>query len=91
MRDEADDPLTGVVDLAGAYLANCAVRDDETLWCWGSQYSDVAAPLLLSGSPVTDVAMQTACGSGAITGSVRYLTADDELYFGTSLIAQDCG
>ena len=91
VRDEADDPLTGVVDLAGAYLANCAVRDDETLWCWGSQYSDVAAPLLLSGSPVTDVAMQTACGSGAITGSVRYLTTDDELYFGTSLIAQDCG
>lgn len=90
VRDADDNPLDGVTDLSGAYLANCAVRDDDSLWCWGAQYSDVAIPLELGEIPVTDVAMHSACSSAEITSSIRYLTTSDELYRGSNLVAQEC-
>ncbi|MEM6997170.1 MAG: hypothetical protein AAF721_42085 [Myxococcota bacterium] len=91
VQDDMDEALTGIDSLSGAYLANCVIRDDASLWCWGAQYSNVATPLALAGGgPITDVAMQTSCGSGAITSTVRYLTTSDDYYRATSLVAQEC-
>ena len=84
-------PLTGVVDLNSVYLGNCVVRDDATLWCWGSGTTDVASPLQVVGNPVTDVVLQSSCGSGNVPVAIRYLDDTDELYSGALVVPQICG
>ena len=89
--DEFDVPLAGVEDLNAVYLGNCARRDDDTLWCWGSGVANVAAPLSVAGSPVTDVAMHTSAGSSNVPNTIRYLTRQDVYQRASQTIAIDCG
>ena len=90
VRDGNDELFTGITDLHGGYLANCATRDDGTLWCWGAQIDPFAAPLSVGGADVADVVMHSACGSGAITTEAVYLNTSDELRQGNTLITQQC-
>ncbi len=84
------NPLTGVTDLGGAYLSNCAIRDDDSLWCWGAVYSDTAEALVTASGPATNVGLQTSCGSGLIPSTIRYLTRDDAYHQGALTVPHLC-
>ncbi len=88
--DGAGDPLTGVTDLNVAYLGICATREDHSLWCWGAQVSDVAAPLLVGGEPLQNVALHTSCSPSPIDRAVIYLTRDDDLRSAVNAIDNEC-
>ncbi len=85
-----DAPLDGVDELDVAYLAVCARRADATLWCWGAQITNVAAPISVRGEPVVDVVEYSACGAGRVDTALRVLTVDDALRLGGTLTEQAC-
>lgn len=82
--------LDRVSSLELGYLGACAVRDDDTAWCWGNGLGNYAAALRVSGTAVDDVASHTFCGSGDLDVALRWLTRDDELRTRSGVTPQQC-
>lgn len=86
-------PLAGVIDLHMGYLHVCAAREDHSLWCWGVGAGEFASALQTGNptpAPVTNVALQTASGSGGLPTSLRYLTRDNRYLDGANEQPQVC-
>ncbi len=62
----------------------------HSLHCWGSGAGNVAGPLMVGGSPVTNVAQHTSCSSSPINQAVRTLSRDNVLKRATQTVTQLC-
>lgn len=58
-------PLSGVVELAAGRDHVCALRDDGSVWCWGSSNAGQAGPPSSSPQPIAGVVGATTIGAGA--------------------------
>lgn len=88
--DTSDAPLSDVADLEVTYLGVCAIKNDASLHCWGSDIGLVATPLEVSDSPVQNVSILSSFGSGNLSAAVRYLTGDNQFFVGNQLQSQPC-
>jgi alpha-tubulin suppressor-like RCC1 family protein len=75
--------LGNVVDLVPGDSDTCALRGDQTLWCWGDYYGDVAA----------NVGLTNIVGAGYVDSSknARFYTSDGVYHVGSTTKAVDCG
>jgi hypothetical protein len=81
------NPLDGVVKLEGGSSEGCAVRNDQTLWCWGYTYANYAAATPTA-TPATGV-LDVAHGSNL---NPRYLTSDGKFHYGNGSVRDPfCG
>jgi hypothetical protein len=72
VRVDANTYLAGVVDIAAGYQTTCVLRNDKSLWCWGTSGGSYASLIQApSGTPVTDVA-----AIGVSSGQPRVLLTD---------------
>ncbi len=81
--------LDRIVDLQGGgdedgYLTGhptCAVRDDKTLWCWGTSYHTYAA----------NYGIPNVTSAGYVSRNPRFLTTDGAYHIGTAVHNPTCG
>lgn len=85
---ENGDALDGVTKVEGGSSEGCAVRNDQTLWCWGNSYDNFAAPIptAMPATGVVDVAH-------GVNLNPRYLTSDGKYHYNTNNSVRDpfCG
>ncbi len=81
VEDMAGDPLTDVVDLHGGYAQFCALRSDQTIWCWGLLHDRYAAAYGPPGIAYL----------GGTEQGPRYLTSDGVYHIGNATRDPDCG
>jgi hypothetical protein len=79
-------PMEGVTALDSGSNEGCAVRSDQSLWCWGYAYLNHAAAQPTA-MPATGV---LAAGHGSNLNP-RYLTSDGEYHYGASVRTPFCG
>jgi len=81
-------PLDGVAKLEGGSSEGCAIRADQTLWCWGNSYLNHAAatPAAMPATGVLHV-------SHGINLNPRYITSDGQFHYNNNSAVRDpyCG
>lgn len=92
--DDTGTPLDAVVDYGMGYLSSCALRSDNTLWCWGistaSSANDWAAPAVINGTALDNVAQFTTVGSNGYRAALRYLNRDASLFRAQTQVSPLC-
>ena len=86
----ANTPLANVQQLDVGYLHVCARLGDNSLWCWGSGGSNVAAQQLIQGNPINDNALWSTCSSSGLPTSLRRLSRDNVLRNPITVVPQMC-
>jgi alpha-tubulin suppressor-like RCC1 family protein len=80
------DPLDGVTDLGSTGAGICAIRTNQSLWCWGNQITrEYATSYPVDGTPLTGVTMV-----GYAEPPV-FLTSDGEYHVGATTRTPNCG
>jgi hypothetical protein len=78
--------MDGVTQLEGGSSDGCAVRSDQSVWCWGYTYLNYAAAQPTT-MPATGV---LAVGQG-LSLNPRYLTSDGKYHYGANVRDPYCG
>lgn len=84
VRTSATALLENVIDIYGGYQTTCALLSDRSVWCWGALTgSNVAVPLQISGTPVTNVS------TASLHGDILYYVGEDGSYHRVTSTSND--
>jgi alpha-tubulin suppressor-like RCC1 family protein len=81
-------PLEGITSIEGGSSEGCAIKSDQTLWCWGNSYLNHAAATP-AGMPAAGVLYV----SHGINVNPRYVTSDGKFHYNNGISVRDpyCG